>query len=54
MIPGELGWVNRPNVSLPNLYGTGRSLHTNAQGFRADTDYAHAKPPGSLRIVCTG
>lgn len=50
----ELGWVNRPNVSLPNLYGTGRSLHTNAQGFRGTEDVPAAVARGRRRVICSG
>lgn len=49
-----LGWVNRPNVSLPNLYGTGRSLHTNAQGFRGTEDVPAVVPRGRRRVICSG
>jgi hypothetical protein len=50
----ELGWVNRANVALPNLYGPGASLHTNAQGFRGTRDVDRAAPPGARRIICSG
>ena len=49
-----LGWVNVENVSIDNLYGEGRSLRTNSQGFRADHDYGVSPPPGKLRIICSG
>ena len=49
-----LGWVSRPNVSLPNLYGPGIYLHTNAQGFRSNHDVSPAVPPGKTRVVCSG
>jgi hypothetical protein len=49
-----LGWVSLPNVDMPNLYGPGVNLRTNAQGFRGDYDIARAVPPGKKRIVCSG
>lgn len=49
-----LGWVSKPNVNLPNLYGPGVYLRTNAQAFRADHDFTRAVPPGKTRIVCSG
>lgn len=50
----ELGWVNIPNVSVPDLYGPGASLHTNAQGFRGNRDTPEAVPEGVFRIICSG
>lgn len=50
----ELGWVNRPNVALPDLYGPGASLHTNAQRLRATRDTPPSAPPGRVRVVCSG
>jgi hypothetical protein len=49
-----LGWVNSPNVDLPDLYGPGIGFRTNSQGFRGDRDYPAAVPPGKTRIVCSG
>ena len=37
-----LGWVSRPNVMLPDMYGPGVYLRTNSQGFRNDRDFARA------------
>ena len=50
----ELGWVNQPNVSLPNMYGPGRALHTNARGFRGRAETADTPPPGRRRAICSG
>lgn len=50
----ELGWVSRPNVSLPDLYGPGISLKTNAQGFRSDHDVPKRAPQGKARVICSG
>jgi hypothetical protein len=49
-----LGWVARPNVSFPNMYGPGVYLRTNSQSFRNDRDFARAVPPGKTRIICSG
>jgi hypothetical protein len=43
----ELGWTVRPNGRLP-LY------RANAQGIRADVEYALEPPPGVLRIAAFG
>ena len=50
----ELGWVSRPNVSIPDMYGPGVFLKTNAQGFRADHDVAPEPPEGDVRVICSG
>jgi len=50
----DLGWVNRPNVYLPNMYGPGKFLKTNSQGFRNDHDFSQSVPPGKVRIICSG
>jgi hypothetical protein len=49
-----LGWVPRPNVDMPNQFGPGAFLRTNAMGFRADRDYSRNVPAGKIRIVCSG
>ena len=49
-----LGWASRPNLYLPDLYGKGVYLRTNAQGLRADHEYAAAVPPGRTRVICSG
>jgi len=50
----ELGWINRPNVALVDLYGPGASLHVNAQRFRGVRDVAPRAPEGRIRVVCSG
>ena len=49
-----IGWVSVPNVHLPDLYGRGVYLRTNAQGFRNDRDFSREVPPGKTRVVCSG
>jgi len=49
-----IGWVSLPNVRVPDLYGPGISLHTNAQAFRGDHDIARAVPAGKIRVICSG
>ncbi len=50
----DLGWVNRKSARVADLYGPGRTLTTNAQGFRGLEDYSSAVPAGRYRIVCLG
>jgi hypothetical protein len=50
----ELGWSNIPGKVVPDLYGPGRSVSINAQGFRRTRDLAPAASPGVVRILCSG
>lgn len=50
----EIGWVARPGVRLPHLYGRDVGLSTNARGFRGVRETAKPVPPERRRIVCSG
>lgn len=50
----ELGWINRANIQLPDLYGPGIGFRSNGQRFRADRDYPAEPPAGTTRVVCSG
>jgi hypothetical protein len=49
-----LGWVNRPDVHLPDMYGPGVDVRINSQRFRSDRDFSRDVPEGKLRIICSG
>jgi hypothetical protein len=49
-----LGWVNLPNVDLPDMYGPGVAVRTNGQRFRNDNDFTAAVPAGRTRVICSG
>ncbi len=49
-----LGWVNKPGVHLPDLYGSGVYLRTNAQRFRSNHPIAPYVPSGRVRMICSG
>jgi hypothetical protein len=49
-----LGWVSQPNVNLPDLYGPGVYLRTNAQRFRSNHPVASRVPSGRIRMICSG
>lgn len=49
----DLGWVNLPGISIPDMYGPGLSLTTNARGFRG-ADVSEAVPAGKRRVICSG
>ena len=50
----ELGWIGEKNRRVRDLYGPGRSITTNARGFRNTRDFADAVPEGTTRIVAIG
>lgn len=50
----ELGWVNIPDLVIPDMYGPGIPLRINAQGFRGDRPVARAVPANRLRVICSG
>jgi hypothetical protein len=50
----DLGWINLPNLYLPNMYGPGRFMRTNSQRFRNERDFTPSVPPGKTRIICSG
>jgi hypothetical protein len=50
----ELGWVNKRNLYIADVYGPGIYVRTDARGFRQDSDVAAAVPKGKVRLVCSG
>ena len=50
----ELGWVNEPGMSDPDLYAPGRGITTNSQGFRNTRHFPVEVPAGRLRVICAG
>ena len=50
----RLGWVSLPSLSVPEMWGPGADLHTNARGFRGRAEVDDAVPPGRVRVVCSG
>jgi hypothetical protein len=50
----ELGWVNIPNVDIPDMYGPGVFLTTNRQGFRGRREFEREAPPAKRRVICSG
>ncbi|MDJ0518252.1 MAG: hypothetical protein QNJ74_19045 [Trichodesmium sp. MO_231.B1] len=49
-----LGWVNIPNVDIPNMYGEGIYFRTNSQSFRNNEDFSINIPSNKIRIICSG
>jgi len=50
----ELGWVNVPDTRVESLFGPGRHVTINRQGFRGTADVADRVPAGKVRVVCSG
>jgi hypothetical protein len=50
----DLGWVNLPNLRLPDFYRRGATLSTNNRGFRGVSDVESQAPPGKARVICSG
>ncbi|NEQ38463.1 MAG: hypothetical protein F6K40_20205 [Okeania sp. SIO3I5] len=49
-----LGWVNIPDVNIPNMYGEGIYFRTNSQSLRNNQDFTINIPPNKVRIICSG
>jgi len=49
-----LGWINMPNVYIPDMYGPGIYLRTNGQRFRNNHNFPLHPPPHKLRVICSG
>ncbi len=49
-----LGWINIPNIDIPNMYGEGIYFKTNSQSFRNQEDFTINIPPNKVRIICSG
>ena len=50
----DLGWSSQPNALIRHAYGRGIPIRINSQGLRADGDFAFEKPPGKVRVICSG
>jgi hypothetical protein len=49
-----LGWVNKPNISIDNMYGPNMHLKINGQRFRNNNDFTIRVPKGKIRVICSG
>lgn len=49
-----LGWINKPNVSIDDMYGPKVFLKTNSQRFRNQDDFTTKVPKGRIRVICSG
>ena len=49
-----LGWRTIPNLYLPDVFAPGQEFRSNDQGFRNAQHISAARPPNSIRAVCSG
>ena len=49
-----LGWINKPNFTVEDMYGRGKGFRTNAQRFRGTRDYDSNAIKGKRRFICSG
>ncbi|MGB3511349.1 MAG: hypothetical protein WBA93_19355 [Microcoleaceae cyanobacterium] len=49
-----LGWINIPNIFIPNMYGEEIYFQTNSQSLRNKEDFNIKVPADKLRIICSG
>ena len=49
-----LGWINRENCIIQDMYGPGKHLRTNSQRFRNRHDFDISVPEGKRRWICAG
>ncbi len=50
----DLGWTGKPNIHIPDMYGQGRDVRLNSQGFRHDYEINEAVAQDKVRFICTG
>jgi hypothetical protein len=50
----ELGWINKPDFYLEDMYGPGKYLKTNKQRFRNNRRTTVEAPEGKRRWICSG
>lgn len=50
----EIGWINKPAIWIPDLYGRGKHVQTNSQRFRNHKEFNVKVDSDKLRIVCSG
>jgi hypothetical protein len=50
----DLGWIAKPDVSLPDFWKKGVGVRTNGQRFRATYDIQPAVAAGKIRVICSG
>jgi hypothetical protein len=50
----DIGWVNKPNTHIQDMYGPDRYVTINSQGFRNSGEFDRSVPEGRVRVICAG
>lgn len=50
----ELGWINLPGITIPDMYSREDPLTINSQRYRSTRDFSERVPGGKIRIICSG
>ena len=49
-----LGWINKPDIYIQNMYGPNKYFQTNSQRFRNSENFEIDIPEGKKRWICSG
>jgi hypothetical protein len=49
-----LGWTGKPDIYVADMYGPGKYVRTNSQGFRNDVEFDAGMQKNKIRIICSG
>lgn len=49
-----LGWINKPDLYIKDMYGPGKYFQTNSQRFRNNSNFDINIPKGKRRWICCG
>lgn len=49
-----LGWINKPDLYIKDMYGPDKYFKTNSQRFRNNRDFDLDIPEGKRRCICSG
>ncbi|NQX88041.1 MAG: SGNH/GDSL hydrolase family protein [Halioglobus sp.] len=50
----ELGWINLPGITIPDMYSREDPLTINSQRYRSTQEFSIQVPAGKIRIICAG
>lgn len=50
----ELGWINLPGITIPDMYSREDPLTINSQRYRSTREFSTRVPDGKVRVICSG